>query len=165
MYIIPLQMYQNSAFPILVYTLNTQAHVIYNFLPMLHRTSAYALARLPIGLSLFGHGLVRLFKLEAFAGGMADSFSDTLLPYGLVWAFALVLPFVELLLGLLLLLGIAMRVTSAATVGLILVLIFGSCLQENWSAVATQMFYGLYAAVLHLFAEENGYALGTTKIR
>ncbi|MBL3655171.1 DoxX family protein [Fulvivirga sediminis] len=122
--------------------------------------SAYALARLPIGFSFFGHGIVRIPKLDSFANGMAQSFQETLLGYDFVFYFATVLPIIELLLGMALLAGLKMKVTSTTGVILVCVLIFGSSLQENWSAVAIQIFYGLYLAILHLFADSNGYALG-----
>nr|WKN35725.1 DoxX family protein [Tunicatimonas sp. TK19036] len=122
-------------------------------------TAAYALARLPIGFSFFGHGLVRIPKLSIFAEGMSQSFTDTLLPEGFVLGFAYVLPFVELLLGVAIILGIAMRKTTTVGIALICILIFGSSLQESWSSVATQMFYGLYFSLLYLFADYNGYTL------
>ncbi|ACY15590.1 hypothetical protein [Haliangium ochraceum] len=43
--------------------------------------TAYALARLPIGFSFFGHGLVRLPKIQQFAEGMAKAFENTWLPH------------------------------------------------------------------------------------
>ncbi|UII20593.1 DoxX family membrane protein [Fulvivirga ligni] len=132
---------------------------------MSNQQSAYALARLPIGFSFLGHGLVRLPKLQAFANGMASSFESTILKYEFVKYFATALPVVELLLGLALLLGVKMKATSTAGIFLICILIFGSSLQENWSAVAIQLFYGLYFAILHLFADYNGYALGLKSIK
>ncbi|GAA5037895.1 hypothetical protein GCM10011506_35790 [Marivirga lumbricoides] len=128
-----------------------------------NKKSAYVLARLPIGFSFLGHGIVRLPKLAAFAQGMAESFNNTFLPPDLVLLFAYVLPVVELLIGLLLISGIAIRQTTIAGVLLICLLIFGSSLQENWSAVATQMFYGLYLSLLHLFNKENNYSLFNSK--
>lgn len=95
-------------------------------------TAAYALARLPIGFSFLGHGLIRTPKLSTFAEGMAQSFADTMLPEGLVLAFAYVLPIVELLLGIAIIQGVAMRKTSTVGVTLICILIFGSSLQESW---------------------------------
>ncbi|PPK88037.1 thiosulfate dehydrogenase [quinone] large subunit [Neolewinella xylanilytica] len=126
---------------------------------MTQASAAYALARLPIGFSFFGHGFVRIFKLQAFAESMAGGFEDTLFPTGLALGFAYVLPFLELVLGLSLILGAAMRRSSAAGVALVCILIFGSSFQENWSSIATQMFYGLYLSLLYLFADYNGYAV------
>lgn len=124
---------------------------------------AYALARLPIGFSFLGHGLVRIPKISKFAQGMAESFNETILPHDFVLAFAYVLPFFELLLGIFLILGITMHKSSFAGIILVCILIFGSSLQENWSAVATQMFYGLYFSILYLFAAYNGYAIIKTQ--
>ena len=120
---------------------------------------AYLLARLPIGFSFLGHGFIRIPKLSSFAGGMAESFSSSILPNGFVLGFAYILPFVELLLGILLISGIAMRKTTIAGTCLICILIFGSSIQENWSAISIQMFYGLYLSILYLFAEHNGYSI------
>lgn len=126
---------------------------------MENRKSAYALTRLPIGVSFFGYGLIRFTKLEAFAQGMAESFNTTFLPNELVLIFAYARPFIEFLIGLLLTLGVAIRKTTVAGVALICILIFGSSLQKNLSAVTKQMFYGLYFSILHLFAKENRYSL------
>lgn len=117
--------------------------------------TAYFLARLPIGFSFLGHGLARIPKISVFSESMAGAFSDTLLPYPLVQGFAYILPFMELALGVFLLTGLSMRKTATAGVCLICILIFGSSLQENWSAVAIQMFYGLYLAILFAFEEHN----------
>lgn len=127
---------------------------------MSQKSAAYALARLPIGMSFFGHGFVRTPKLYDFATGMATSFEETILPYGFVLAFAYILPIIELLLGLIILAGFAMRKAGIFGVILICILIFGSSLQENWAGIATQMFYGLYFSLLYLFADYNGYAIG-----
>lgn len=124
-----------------------------------YERTAYALSRLPIGFSFLGHGMVRLPKLSVFAEGMAQSFDETMLPSELVLGFAYVLPFVELLLGIFLILGISMRKTTVVGIALICILIFGSSLQESWSSVATQMFYGLYFSLLYLFADYNGHSI------
>lgn len=117
--------------------------------------TAYLLARLPIAFSFIGHGMVRIPKIGFFAEGMAESFSESILPYAFVLGFGYILPFVELILGILLALGLIMHKSSLAGVILICILIFGSSLQENWSGVAIQMFYGLYFSLLYLFAEYN----------
>ncbi|MBD8487167.1 DoxX family membrane protein [Echinicola sp. CAU 1574] len=119
------------------------------------REMAFTLARLPIGFSFLGHGIVRLPKLTAFAEGMAQAFDMTWLPDFLVRAFASVLPFVELLLGLTILLGLWVRFTSAFGVLLVCLLIFGSSLLENWDGVSIQLFYGLYLTGLYLFHDYN----------
>lgn len=132
---------------------------------MQHQQTAYLLARLPIGFSFLGHGIVRFPKLTQFAEGIAGAFAETFLPYGLVLGFAYALPFVELLLGILLILGIAMRRAAIIGVTLICMLTFGSCLLENWTNIAIEMFYGLYLSILYLFADYNGYSILNLKNR
>lgn len=128
---------------------------------MTHHTMAYALARLPLGVSFLGHGLVRLPKLVTFAEGMANTFDGSWLPDNLVFTFGLILPVLELLLGILLVIGPWMRQVCMAGVFFMCVLIAGSSILENWEAVAIQLFYGLYFSVLFLFARYSGYSFET----
>jgi thiosulfate dehydrogenase [quinone] large subunit len=116
---------------------------------------AYLLARLPIGMSFFGHGLERLPKLDAFSHGMAASFSKSILPETVVLPFGYILPVLELLTGILLLLGLFTRFATVLGVALMLALIFGSCMVEQWDNVFTQIIYGGYLALLYYFAQYN----------
>lgn len=116
---------------------------------------AYLLARLTIGMSFFGHGLIRFTKLDAFSHGMVTQFSKSMLPGGMVLAFSYVLPFLEFLTGVLLLFGFFTRFAIVLGVGIMLSLIFGSSLVEQWNAVFTQLFYGAYLAVLYYFSQYN----------
>jgi thiosulfate dehydrogenase [quinone] large subunit len=116
---------------------------------------AYLLARLPIGMSFFGHGLERLPKLDAFSHGMAASFGKSILPEALVLPFGYILPVLELLTGILLLLGLFTRFSTILGVALMLALIFGSCMVEQWDNVFTQIIYGGYLALLYYFAQYN----------
>lgn len=121
--------------------------------------SAYLLARLPIAVSMFGHGLTRLPRLDSFSLGMTQEFSRTWLPSGMVQAFGYTLPFFELLTGILLILGVFTRVALVVGVLLMVILIFGSSLIDEWQNVAIQMFYGAYFAALLVLIEHNGYSL------
>lgn len=121
--------------------------------------TAYLLARLPIGMSMFVHGFERIPKLQAFAGGIEKQFEKTMLAPSLVHLFGTVLPFCELLTGILLLLGLFTRFATMLGVLIMLALIFGSGLLEQWQNVFLQMMYGAYFAALYLFAPHNGYAL------
>jgi len=116
---------------------------------------SYLLARLPIGMSFFGHGLARLPKLEAFSHWMANLFSKTFLPETLVLAFGYILPILELIIGILILIGLFTR--SGILLGLIviLMLIFGSSLIEQWENVFIQVVYGAYLVVLYRYLYYN----------
>jgi len=116
---------------------------------------SYLLARLPIGMSFFGHGLARLPKLNAFSQWMVQSFSASILPASLVRPFSYLLPILELLIGILLLLGLYTRHAIVLGALVILLLIFGSSLLEQWSNVFLQMIYGAYFSLLYKYVYYN----------
>jgi thiosulfate dehydrogenase (quinone) large subunit len=115
----------------------------------------YLLARLPIGMSFFGHGLERIPKLPEFVDHMAKPFEKSMLPMSLVTPFGYVLPFLELLTGILLLLGLFTRFAAVLGILIMLALIFGSSMIEQWNNVFTQIIYGAYLALLFYFADYN----------
>src|ERR1700761_3292295 len=119
----------------------------------------YLLARLPIGMSMFGHGLDRIPKLQAFSAHMVSQFSKSMIPAPLVSIFANVLPFLELLTGILLLLGLFTRFACVLGVLIMLALILGSSLIEQWENVFSQIIYGAYFALLYYFAVYNRYSI------
>lgn len=120
---------------------------------------AYLMARLPIAMSMFGHGLVRLPKLNNFSYGMVLEFGRSYLPSWIVQPFSYVLPFAELLTGILLLLGWGTRFALLLGSAIMLILIFGSTTIEQWENVAIQLFYGIYFAGLFVFIEHNRFSV------
>ncbi len=120
---------------------------------------SYLLGRLPMGLSFFGHGLIRITKLNIFSDGMVKQFEKSPLPVGLVSAFGHVLPFFEFITGILLLVGLFTRFSIILGSVIILALIFGSSMIEQWNAIFIQLFYGLYLAILYLFSDYNGFSI------
>lgn len=119
----------------------------------------YLLARLPIGMSMFGHGFERIPKLQGFAAHVTAQFGKTMLPASLVMLFGQVLPFLELATGILLLLGLFTRFGCILGVLIMLALIFGSSLVEQWENAFTQIIYGAYFALLYHFAVYNKYSI------
>jgi len=119
----------------------------------------YLLARLPIGMSFFGHGLVRILKLSVFSAGLTAQFGKSILPSALVKPFSLVLPFLELLTGILLLTGLFTRQGIVLGWLIILALIFGSAMIEQWEDIFVQLFYALYLTGLFLFLSYNAYSV------
>ncbi|MGP2655636.1 DoxX family protein [Malaciobacter sp. WC5094] len=116
---------------------------------------AFALLRLAMGVNMFVHGLVRLPKLEGFNTWMVGYFQDTFLPEFLVSLLAYTIPFVELIVGALLILGLFTRQALLAGALLIVVLLFGACLKENWEWAAFQMIYAIFFFMLSYFIELN----------
>ncbi len=113
---------------------------------------AYALLRIVAGTNLMMHGVSRMIAGPGeFAAKLVTQFTHAPLPPWSVWAFGLVLPPMEGLLGLLLLIGLRTRATLVAATLLLLVLTFGSSLVQDWSAAGTQLTYAaVYAALLFL---------------
>jgi thiosulfate dehydrogenase (quinone) large subunit len=121
--------------------------------------TTYLLARLPIAVSMFGHGLERIPKLQGFSSHLAGQFGKSILPEVLVAPFSYLLPFLELLTGLLLILGLFTRFSCILGVVIMLALIFGSSMIEQWENVFTQIIYGAYFALLYYFAVYNRYSI------
>jgi thiosulfate dehydrogenase [quinone] large subunit len=121
--------------------------------------TTYLLARLPIAVSMFGHGLERIPKLQGFSNHLTEQFGKSWLPSALVMPFSYVLPFLELITGFLLILGLFTRFSCILGVIIMLALIFGSSMIEQWENVFTQIIYGAYFALLYYFAVYNRYSI------
>ena len=117
-----------------------------------HRQLAYALFRALLGIDICLHGVTRLTAGEsAFAGKIVSQFSHTILPHGLVLAYALTLPWAEAIIGLLILLGLRTQEALAAGFLVMLSLMFGTSLMQDWQIAGLQLIYGIsYAGLLFL---------------
>jgi thiosulfate dehydrogenase (quinone) large subunit len=122
-------------------------------------STSYLLIRLAIGMSAFGHGVVRLFKLSGFSRGMVATFQKSYIPEALVVPFSYILPFAELIVGLLLLIGLFTREAAIAGAVLMILLIFGSTSIENWDAIPTQLIHIAFLVVVLQFLPSNSYAV------
>lgn len=116
--------------------------------------------RLPIAISLAGHGLVRLPKLQTFTEGMIKSMEKSAIPEALITPFGYVLPFLEAIIGISLLIGFKPKLTIYSAISLMSILILGSSSIENWSAIEAQLLHSLYLFALLWFylkysSEEN----------
>jgi thiosulfate dehydrogenase (quinone) large subunit len=113
---------------------------------------AHGLARVALGLNIAIHGYGRLPNLTGFANGMAKQFAATFLPNPLVYITGLGIPIGEAVIGTLLFFGVFCRPTLVIGTLLMLLLIFGSSLMQQWEIVSVQMIYvafyvGLLATV------------------
>jgi thiosulfate dehydrogenase [quinone] large subunit len=121
------------------------------------RRLAYLLLRLIAGLDFFGHGFARIFTgthLSGFAHGMVGDMAKSPLPARLVLITGYIVPCVELLIGILLLLGLATRYALLLAMLLMLALMFGITMKQDWNVAGQQLLYGLVLAVL-LFGRER----------
>lgn len=122
-------------------------------------TTAFLLLRLAIGASMFGHGLVRLPKLNAFSSWMTGNFENTLLPQIIVLPFSYVLPIAEFGIGLLLLLGLFTKTVATLGAIVMILLLIGTALIENWEAIPSQLIHVLFFALLLQFTDRNTFAM------
>jgi thiosulfate dehydrogenase [quinone] large subunit len=114
---------------------------------------SFLLTRLAIGTSMFGHGLVRLPKLDKFSHGMAAEFQHAILPEGLVLGFGYFLPFAEFGIGILTLLGLFTRPAAFAGSLLMIVLIFGTTAIEKFENLPAMLLHILFFIGVLIFVE------------
>ncbi len=81
------------------------------------------------------------------------------MPEGLTHAFLLVLPYVELGLGILITIGLFTRWALALGGLLIAALVLGTAFRSDWTTVSEQMIYAIVYYVLLANRSENRYSL------
>lgn len=121
---------------------------------------SFLLARLAVGMSMFGHGLVRLPKLQGFSHWMVGQFEKSVLPEIIVTPFSYILPIAELLVGIFLLIGLFTRQALIAGSLVMITLIFGSSMIEEWGAIPSQLIHAAFFSILLIFEKSyNSFAV------
>ena len=121
---------------------------------------SFLLARLAVGMSMFGHGLVRLPKLQGFSHWMVGQFEKSMLPEIIVTPFSYILPIAELLVGIFLLIGLFTRQALVAGSLVMIALIFGSSMIEEWGAIPSQLIHAAFFSILLIFEKSyNSFAV------
>jgi thiosulfate dehydrogenase [quinone] large subunit len=124
------------------------------------RELAYLFLRLTLGINILMHGLARILSgLVPFANGMVKQFEGTSIPPAFVHAFAIALPWSELFIGLLILIGLWTRTALALGALEIVVLTFGISFTQNWSVAGLQLIYAIVYAILLAFGEYNRWSI------
>ena len=129
------------------------------------RSAALALVRWGLGLLFLVGGISKLFHLGGFVTAyLVPTFANTFLPAGLVVAYGYALPFVEVLLGITLVLGLC-RNAALFIAGLTLIsLAFGQMLLQKFDVVAQILFYLLMTgSILFLGAYDRWIVAGCCK--
>jgi thiosulfate dehydrogenase [quinone] large subunit len=103
----------------------------------------YTTLRLGIGMSMLIHGVTRIGNISAFTQQLVSHFAKTWLPDALVIGFACITPPVELLIGILVVLGLFTRQGLVAGGIWMVALIFGSTLAGDYDVVGIQLLYSL----------------------
>lgn len=109
---------------------------------------AYTLLRIIVGVNYFNHGFTRIASIPNFVQSMVEQFQDTFIPGFLVAINAALVPPVELIVGLLITIGLFTRAALVACLILMLVLMYGVTLLQNWSTASSQLIYDVILALL-----------------
>src|SRR5918911_12325 len=124
-----------------------------------HREAAYALLRVTLGVVFLFNGIGKFMGgVGNFAAGMEKQFAGKL-PSALVLPFAYTLPFMEVVFGALILLGLFNSIALVASGLLLLALTFGTVMLGEAPTVAHNLQYALVNFVLLWLADYNGYSI------
>ena len=117
------------------------------------RALAYALFRFTFGLNITVRGVVRIvLGSSGFVGYMLKQFETVpVMPRPFLIAFATVLPFVETLIGLLILVGFKTRTALVAGSLMIAALTFGTMLRQDFTTAWLQLDYAIAFFLLLAF--------------
>jgi thiosulfate dehydrogenase [quinone] large subunit len=105
------------------------------------RAGAVALGRWCLGTLFLFFGIGKLSNVSGFAESLGRQFEKTWLPAGLLAIFGHALPYLETILGVLLLLGLFRDLTLFATGLLLIVLTFGQVLLGNGQVIFSNTCY------------------------
>lgn len=123
---------------------------------------AYVLLRLTFGVNFLGHGGVRIIGgVGHFADATVQGFQGTVLPLALVRPFALLIPGLEALLGVLVIVGLALRLTLTTGALLMTALTLGLTQQSNWNGAGWALTYALVFSILLFGRPYNAWSLDT----
>jgi thiosulfate dehydrogenase [quinone] large subunit len=121
---------------------------------------AYGILRLSFGANILLHGLSRILNgRPAFLAYLNHYFEHAhLIPQSALPLFGEVLPWVETLLGLLLVLGLFSRFTLIAGALVMTALVVGTNLAQDWLVSGLQLIYCFLYYYLLLHLDQNAYS-------
>jgi thiosulfate dehydrogenase (quinone) large subunit len=133
--------------------------------PATSRTSdaviAYTILRVSFGANIMLHGVSRIVMGHAaFLAYLTHYFEKA--PYfgaGMLSIFATVQPWVELILGLLLIIGLATQFSLIAGGLVILCLVIGTNLAQDWLVSGLQLIYAFLYYYLLVHLDQNRYSI------
>lgn len=125
--------------------------------------AASLLLRLALGMLLFFAGLNKFLNphgATAVSKGITESFADTWLPTVLVAPYAYVLPYVEVLVGAALILGLWSKLTFLVAGLLLVSLAFGKVVTMEYATVANNLNYVFMAAAgVYVASRDDRYSV------
>jgi len=127
--------------------------------PIVDQQLAYAFLRFVFGVNIFLHGFSRLMgEPGAFLAYLAQKMAHAPISHFFLPIFAAVLPWVEATIGLLLLLGLFTRVAILAGAAVMVLLMAGASLAQDWDVAGLQLIYCVIYFLLLSYRERNFYS-------
>src|ERR1700694_1492147 len=133
--------------------------------PATSRTSdaviAYTILRISFGANIMLHGVSRVVMGHAaFLAYLTHYFEKaSYVPVSMLSVFATVQPWVELILGLLLMIGLATRFSLIGGGLVIMRLVFGTNLAQDWLVSGLQLIYAFLYYYLLVHLDQNRYSI------
>jgi thiosulfate dehydrogenase [quinone] large subunit len=125
-----------------------------------HKSLAYALLRIAFGVNFAGHGLIRIYNgVGAFAHTTAEHLAKSPLPQTLTLGFSYVIPFLEAILGLVLIFGIFTRAALVGGAVFMMLLTIGVTANQQWDIAGQQLLYSVVFFLLLYLVEHNALAV------
>ncbi|HKW89853.1 MAG TPA: DoxX family protein [Candidatus Acidoferrales bacterium] len=124
------------------------------------RSLGYALLRITIGFVIFFWGLRKFTGgYSQFVSGIENQFSNSWLPRFAVDVFALILPFTEVIFGLLLIFGLFTVYAAALEAIFVMALNTGMQISGDSATVANNLIYTLILCTLVFLADYDYFSL------
>jgi thiosulfate dehydrogenase (quinone) large subunit len=131
------------------------------------RRLAYAIFRLTLGLNIYIHGSGRILRgvQQNFVVKYESQYATTILPVPVAHVALTMIPYIEAVIGALLFIGLWTRWALAAGGLLMLVLVFGTAIRQDWNALFIQMLYALIYFVLLSLRHYNCFSIDTNFLK
>src|SRR6202521_5155737 len=128
---------------------------------------AYTILRVSFGANIMLHGVSRIVMGHAaFLAYLTHYFEKvSYFPVGMLSVFATVQPWVELILGLMLMVGLATRFSLIAGGLVILALVIGTNLAQDWLVSGLQLIYAFLYCYLLTHLDQNRYSIDGLRLR
>jgi thiosulfate dehydrogenase (quinone) large subunit len=121
--------------------------------------TAYTILRVALGVNIFMHGFIRIKNgITEFKKALEREYENSILPALLVKRFASFLPATEVTIGALLVVGFLTKAAIIAGVLLMILLMVGKSIKNDWMVVSLQMIYFAFYSALEFFLQYNQFS-------
>jgi thiosulfate dehydrogenase [quinone] large subunit len=130
------------------------------------KSLAFGLLRIALGINFLGHGLFRILSgVGGFAATTAEHLTKSPLPHGFVVGFGYGIPWIELALGLGLILGLFTRAALVCGAIFMMALTIGVTSNQQWEVAGQQLLYSFLFFVLLYLMEFNALSVDAWRRR